>query len=52
MMNRMFRGSDPVGRGFDSLLARHTNQTLTVIFSSEGATKFVFGPLFGPRLSR
>ena len=43
-------GSDPVGRGFDSLLARHTNQTLTVLYTSEGAIKFVFGPLFGPRL--
>ena len=45
-------GSDPVGRGFDSLLARHTNHTLTVLYASEGAIKFVFGPLFGPRLSR
>jgi hypothetical protein len=33
-------------------LARHTNQTLTVLYASEGAIKFVFGPLFGPRLSR
>ena len=45
-------GSDPVGRGFDSLLARQLNQTLTVLYASENAIKFVFGPLFGPRLSR
>ena len=25
-------GSDPVGRGFDSLLARHSNQTLNLFF--------------------
>ena len=44
-------GSDPVGRGFDSLLARHTNQTLTEFNAPKTAIKFVFGPLFGPRLS-
>jgi hypothetical protein len=44
-------GSDPVGRGFDSLLARQLNQILTGFSALESAIKFVFGPLFGPRSS-
>lgn len=44
-------GSDPVGRGFDSLLARQLNQILTGPSALESAIKFVFGPLFGPRSS-
>ena len=44
-------GSDPVGRGFDSLLARHTNQILIEFNAQEVVIKFLFGPLFGPRLN-
>ena len=43
-------GSDPVGRGFDSLLARHINQRLTAFMASEVGVVFGFSPLFGPRL--
>jgi hypothetical protein len=40
---------DYIGHPFDILLARHTNQILTILYASEDAIKFVFGPLFGPR---
>ena len=43
-------GSDPVGRGFDSLLARHINQRLIVFLASEVGVVLGFSPLFGPRL--
>jgi len=46
------KDSDPVGRGFDSLLARHINQTLTGFNALGSSIKFVFGPLFGPRSSK
>ncbi len=42
-------GSDPVGRGFDSLLARHINQILTDFNALQALLIFSFGPLFGPR---
>ena len=42
-------GSDPVGRGFDSLLARHINHILTGFYALVSSIEFVFGPLFGPR---